>query len=51
MLDSSTSQGAGLQKIGLHAAPCVIAMASHGNQQGELPLLWSLCSTLVDLGY
>jgi hypothetical protein len=51
MLDSSTSQGAGLQKIGLHAAPRVIAMASHGNQQGELPLLWSLCSTLVDLGY
>lgn len=51
MLDSSVNQGAGLERIGLQMAPRLIAMASHGNQQGELPLLWSLCSTLVDLGY
>ncbi len=51
MLDSSGTQGAGLQRIGLQIAPRVIAMASHGNQQGELPLLWSLCSSLVELGY
>ncbi|WP_210543908.1 hypothetical protein [Rhodoferax sp. PAMC 29310] len=51
MLDACVNQGAGLQQIGLQTAPKVIAMASHGDQQGELPLLWSLCSTLVDLGY
>ena len=51
MFDSSVNQGAGLQQIGLQLTPRVIAMASHGNQQGELPLLWSLCSTLVELGY
>jgi hypothetical protein len=51
MLDTCVNQGAGLQQIGLQMAPRVIAMASHGDQQGELPLLWSLCSTLVDMGY
>ena len=51
MLEMCVNQGAGLQSIGLQAAPRVIAMASHGNQQGELPLLWSLCSALVGFGY
>lgn len=51
MLDMCVNQAAGLQSIALQAAPRVIAMASHGNQQGELPLLWSLCSTLVGIGY
>lgn len=51
MLDTCVNQGAGLRSIASQAAPRVIAMASHGNQQGELPLLWSLCSTLVELGY
>jgi hypothetical protein len=51
MLDACVNQGAGLQQIGSQTAPRVIAMASHGDQQGELPLLWSLCSTLVDMGY
>jgi hypothetical protein len=51
MLEMCVNQGAGLQSIGLQAAPRVIAMASHGKQQGELPLLWSLCSTLVGFGY
>lgn len=51
MLDMCVNQGAGLQGIALQAAPRVIAMASHGNQQGELPLLWNLCSTLVGFGY
>lgn len=51
MLDMCANQGAGLRGIAAPAAPRVIAMASHGDQQGELPLLWSLCSTLVDFGY
>lgn len=51
MLESCAHQAAGLQRMALHNAPRVIAMASHGDQQGELPLLWSLCSTLVDFGY
>ena len=51
MLETCVNQGAGLQSMALQAAPRVIAMASHGDQQGELPLLWGLCSTLVDSGY
>ena len=51
MLESCVNQGAGLRNIGLQAAPRVIAMASHGDQGGELPLLWGLCSTLVESGY
>ncbi len=51
MLEMCVNQGAGLRGIATQAAPRVIAMASHGDQQGELPLLWSLCSTLVDFGY
>lgn len=51
MLEMCVNQGAGLQRMAMQAAPRVIAMASHGSQQGELPLLWSLCSTLVGFGY
>ena len=51
MLEMCVNQGAGLQRMALQAAPRVMALASHGNQQGELPLLWSLCATLDDLGY
>ena len=51
MLEMCVNQAAGLQSMAVQTAPRVIAMASHGNQQGELPLLWNLCSTLVGLGY
>lgn len=51
MLESWVNQAAGLQGIALQATPRVMAMASHGQQQGELPLLWRLCSTLADLGH
>jgi hypothetical protein len=52
MLETCLNQAAGLQGMAAQtAAPRVIAMASHGKQQGELPLLWNLCSTLVDFGY
>lgn len=51
MLDACVNQAAGLALIAAHNATRVIAMASHGDQRDELPLLWSLCSTLVDFGY
>lgn len=51
MLETCVNQGAGLLRIASHTAPRVIAMASHGSQQGELALLWNLCSTLVGFGY
>lgn len=51
MLDRCVNQGAGLQRIAQQAAPRVMALASHGNQHGELPLLWSLCAALDNLGY
>lgn len=51
MLEMCVNQGAGLQSIAPQAVPRVMAMASHGDQQGELPLLWRLCATLTDFGY
>lgn len=51
MLELCVNQGAGLQAIGMQAAPRVIAIASHGSQDGELPLLWSLCATLMNFGH
>lgn len=51
MLELCINQGAGLQSIGMQAGPRVIAIASHGSQDGELPLLWSLCSTLMGFGH
>lgn len=51
MLDMGITQGAGLQRMARPAEPRVMALASHGSQQGELPLLWSLCATLGSIGY
>ncbi len=51
MLEAGINQGAGLRLLAAQATPRVLAMASHGEQQDELPLLWNLCSALVDFGY
>lgn len=51
MLELCVNQGAGLQAIGMQTSPRVIAIASHGSQDGELPLLWSLCATLMNFGH
>lgn len=51
MLEAYVNQGVGLHSIAAQAAPRAIAVASHGDQQDELPLLWNLCSTLVGFGY
>ena len=50
MLEHGINQAAGLQGMALQMSPKLVAFASHGNQQGELPLLWSLCTTWVDMG-
>lgn len=51
MLDDQTHQGTGLQGLAGQVAPRVIALASHGNPQHEMALLWDLCASLVALGY
>jgi hypothetical protein len=50
MLDVCVNQAAGLSGLARHNPPRLVAVVSHGQQQGELPLLWSLCSTWVDMG-
>lgn len=51
MLENGLNQGAGLRRIAPRAPLRLVAMASHGDQDGELPLLWSLCATWIGLGY
>ena len=50
MLESCVNQAAGLQSLALQRVPRLIAVTSHGQQQGELPLLWGLCSSWVNMG-
>lgn len=50
MLDVCVNQAAGLSGLAQQPIPRLVAVVSHGQQQGELPLLWSLCSTWVDMG-
>ena len=51
MLDSGANQGFSLRSLTQDVFPHLIAMASHGDQCAELPLLWDLCSTYIRLGY
>lgn len=51
MLDSGANQGFSLRSLTQETVPHLVAMASHGDQTAELPLLWDLCSTYVRLGY
>jgi hypothetical protein len=50
VLEPCVTQAAGLQGLALQMAPRLIAVTSHGQQQGELPLLWGLCARWVDMG-
>ena len=50
MLEPCLNQAAGLQGLAARQTPKLIAVASHGEQKGELPLLWSLCAAWVDMG-
>ncbi len=51
MLDRPTNQAAGLLELATPQAPKLMAVVSHGDEQSELPVLWRLCSSLVDFGY
>lgn len=51
MLESCVNQAAGLAGLAAQSAPRVLAMVSHGKQDGELPLLWNLCQALVEMGH
>ena len=51
MLETCINQAAGLQCLAPQVAPRLVSVTSHGQQQGELPLLWGLCATWVDLGF
>jgi len=51
MLDPCVNQAAGLQVMAPPKAPRLVGVTSHGEQQGELPLLWGLCSSWVEMGF
>lgn len=51
MLDRPSNQAAGLLELATPQAPKLMAVVSHGDEQSELPVLWRLCSSLVDFGY
>lgn len=50
MLEPYVNQAAGLQLMAPQAASRLVGVTSHGQQQGELPLLWGLCNAWVDFG-
>jgi len=49
MLEPCVNQAAGLQSLALQQVPRLIAMTSHGQQLGEMPLLWGLCTSWVSM--
>jgi len=51
MLEMSANQATGLMALAAPQGPRLMAMVNHGDQSGELPLLWRLCSTMVGFGY
>lgn len=51
MLDHYANQASGLMGLGCQPGPKMIAMVSHGDEHAELPLLWQLCLSWVQLGY
>lgn len=51
MLDAGIHQAAGLCAMAAQQAPRIVAVASHGDRDSELPLLWQLCTTWTTLGY
>lgn len=44
-------QASGLRAFAQSQGSRLVALVSHGDAKSELPLLWQLCMTWVDLGY
>ena len=51
MLEHYANQASGLLGLGCQPGPKMITMVSHGDEHAELPLLWQLCLSWVQLGY
>jgi hypothetical protein len=51
MLEACLTQGTGLHALAAKAMPRMVAMASHGDRESELPLLCALCTAWIELGY
>lgn len=51
MPDMPINQAAGLLGLTPPDGARLVAMVSHGDDKTELPLLWQLCTSMVDLGY
>ena len=51
MLDASLHPVTGKNELFTQSAQHVIVMASNGDWNGELPLLWNLCSAWSDMSY
>jgi hypothetical protein len=51
MLERFTNQAAGLSALAQPQGPRLMAMVNHGDEALELPLLWRLCSAMMDYGY
>jgi hypothetical protein len=50
MLEVPSNQAAGLMALATQRCPRLVAVVSHGDEAAELPLLWRLCLTLVEMG-
>ncbi len=51
MFDLPQSQADGLLRIAHGPGPRLLGAVSHGDERAELPLLWRLCSAMVELGH
>ena len=51
MLERPINQAAGLLTLAGQHDTKLIAMVSHGDGKNELPLLWRLCTSMVQFGY
>ncbi len=51
MLDLPSTQAAGLLHLARGPGPLLLSVVSHGDERAELPLLWRLCTALVELGH
>ena len=51
MLEPTITQAMGLMGLAPPTGARLLPVVSHGDESAELPLLWRLCATLVELGY